>query len=358
MNCLTYDTVNVDIGGVSTNLVRFTSGASIDQPTILNLLTNQAGQAINANGVGGVFDPNNFDLVLNPIIYNNPNGTPAAAPFSQSAVAFAAWNNAEVSISSTNANKSLHSNRGYEVGIVYMDEYNRSTTALTSSTNTVSTTCSMSDKVNYIRVEIPPTQLAPNWAQTYKFVIKPDEETYDTIYSTRAFVNPKDSCIYFLVDGENASKVSVGQRLIVKKDASGAVETCEYVSVLDKKAQPENFIHPLNPFSTGAPYSDMAYLDSQQQIEANEIYTAQGQGDNPKYKYVPEGVYIKMKNVPFLINGIFFYNYCCSTCLSSATCGYYSCSYTYNTNFVFRRPFTCIRISRHKWSCRFSYRFV
>ena len=32
---------------------------------------------------------------------------------------------------------SLHSNRGYEVGIVYMDEFNRSTTALVSPNNTI-----------------------------------------------------------------------------------------------------------------------------------------------------------------------------------------------------------------------------
>ncbi len=41
--------------------------------------------------------------------------------------------------------KSLHSNRGYEVGIVYMDEYNRSTTALVSPTNNIHIPCSNSD---------------------------------------------------------------------------------------------------------------------------------------------------------------------------------------------------------------------
>ena len=33
--------------------------------------------------------------------------------------------------------RSLHSDRDYEVGIVYMDEFNRSTTALVSTENTV-----------------------------------------------------------------------------------------------------------------------------------------------------------------------------------------------------------------------------
>ena len=37
--------------------------------------------------------------------------------------------------------KSLHSNRGYEIGIVYMDEYNRATTTLVSNNNTVNVPC-------------------------------------------------------------------------------------------------------------------------------------------------------------------------------------------------------------------------
>ena len=36
---------------------------------------------------------------------------------------------------------SLHSNRGYEVGIVYMDDYLRSSTALVSTNNTLQISC-------------------------------------------------------------------------------------------------------------------------------------------------------------------------------------------------------------------------
>ena len=39
---------------------------------------------------------------------------------------------------------SLHSNRGYEIGIVYMDEFNRSTTALVSEQNNIHVPCSAS----------------------------------------------------------------------------------------------------------------------------------------------------------------------------------------------------------------------
>ena len=83
--------------------------------------------------------------------------------------------------------KSLHSNRGYEIGIVYMDEFNRSTTALVSLNNTVQIPCSASVSQNSIQVNIPTTQVAPYWATRYKFVIKPDKQGYNVIYSNLYF---------------------------------------------------------------------------------------------------------------------------------------------------------------------------
>ncbi|QDP61295.1 MAG: putative structural protein [Prokaryotic dsDNA virus sp.] len=137
---------------------------------------------------------------------------------------------------------SLHSDRGYEVGIVYMDEFNRSTTALVSDTNTIHVPCAASDLKNNIRVEIPDTQVAPIWAHRYKFVVKPDKENYDTIYSLVVYSDPATDSDYILLDGENARKVQEGDRLTVKTDADGPINQCIEVTVLEKKAQENNFI--------------------------------------------------------------------------------------------------------------------
>jgi hypothetical protein len=138
--------------------------------------------------------------------------------------------------------RSLHSNRGYEIGIVYMDEFNRSTTALVSPNNTVAVPCANSPYKNSIRVTIPVTQLAPVWATRYKFVIKADEENYDTIYSNIYFQDPLTNSTYFLIEGENPRKVAEGDRLIVKADSNGPTTGCVYATVLEKKAQQEDFI--------------------------------------------------------------------------------------------------------------------
>ena len=137
---------------------------------------------------------------------------------------------------------SLHSDRGYEVGIVYMDEFNRATTALVSDSNTIHVPCANSDLKNSIRVEIPITQVAPIWAHRYKFVVKADKETYDTIYSQVVYSDPATDSDYILLDGENSRKVSEGDRLTVKTDVDGPVNQCIEVTVLEKKAQQENFI--------------------------------------------------------------------------------------------------------------------
>jgi len=143
--------------------------------------------------------------------------------------------------------ESLHSNRGYEVGIIYMDDYNRASTALVSnapggSGASFNIPCSNSIDRNYIEVEIPPLMKAPAWATKYKFVVKPTKDTYETIYSNVAYRDTVSSSSYFLLDGENAAKVEAGDTLIVKADNTGPTTRCIRTTVLEKEAQSSGFI--------------------------------------------------------------------------------------------------------------------
>jgi hypothetical protein len=141
--------------------------------------------------------------------------------------------------------RSLHSNRGYEIGLVYMDEFNRATTALVSSNNAVHIPCGFSANQNSIQVVIPVSQKAPAWAKRYKFVIKPDEENYETIYSNLFFTDPVTNSVWFYLEGENSTKVQVGDRYIVKSDTDGPKTNCAYATVLEKEAQQAGFITPI-----------------------------------------------------------------------------------------------------------------
>ena len=149
---------------------------------------------------------------------------------------------AEGTYSRSGFSKSLHSNRGYEIAIAYMDEFNRSTTALVSNRNTEHVPCEYSDNKNSIKVTIPSMQKPPYWATRYKFLIKPDKQGYETIYAQFYWIQDGTNNIYFLLEGENARKVEEGDRYTVKSDTSGAINECVTATVLEKKAQSSNFI--------------------------------------------------------------------------------------------------------------------
>ena len=151
-------------------------------------------------------------------------------------------NSATASFRNTDTARSLHSNRGYEVGIVYMDEFNRSSTALVSPNNTIQIPCANSINKNELQVTIPPQQLAPSWATRYKFVLKPTETTYDTIYSSIYFKDPGSNATYFLLEGESANKVEEGDRYFVKSDSNGPILRCVEATVLEKETKEEDFI--------------------------------------------------------------------------------------------------------------------
>ena len=153
----------------------------------------------------------------------------------------------------TGSPTSLHSNRDYEIGIVYMDDFNRSTTALVSENNLVHVPCGFSEFQNKARVTIPPTQVAPAWATRYKFVMKQDTDLYETIYSNLYFYEAQSATTWFKLEGENSSKVQIGDRYIVKSDSTGAVTNCAYATVLDKQAQEEDFVKPTPEDSSGNP---------------------------------------------------------------------------------------------------------
>ena len=169
---------------------------------------------------------------------------------------------------------SLHSNRSYEVGIIYMDDFNRATTALVSENNTVHVPCSLSSSKNNIRVEIPTQQLAPFWATRYKLCIKSDKEKFFTVYSSFFFRDPTSGADYFLLEGQNARKVEEGDILTVKTDSAGPLNRCVNATVLEKKAQQRDFLDPPPTDSDG---NDLVVpTGTYMKIRANDFATSVG----------------------------------------------------------------------------------
>lgn len=149
--------------------------------------------------------------------------------------------NAEANLTNVLEQGSLHSNRDYEVGLVYMDEYARASTVLVAQFNTLFIPPSGSDLINKIKVEL--FSQPPSWAKRWKYVVKPSATNYETIYANY-FVKALDGSIWLLLRGDNTEKVTVGQQLIVKVDGDGALNTEVKAEVLATEAQGINFIDP------------------------------------------------------------------------------------------------------------------
>jgi hypothetical protein len=231
---------NIQTVANSCNGTTFTDQFNCALPNNLDALIKfQSGISAASQPVGIITSPASQIIGFQfPVMrYVNNTTTPTFNVYEYYEVTFA-----EAFYQKINTPQSLHSNRGYEIGIVYMDDFGRSTTALVSPNNTVQVPCSASDTQNSIQVTIPTTQKVPFWATRYKFVIKPDEENYETIYSSIFFDDPLSNNAYFLLEGENARKVEQGDRLIVKADTSGPTNSCVYATVLEKEAKQAGFI--------------------------------------------------------------------------------------------------------------------
>ena len=152
------------------------------------------------------------------------------------------FDSGSVDLRSTTSIRSLHSNRDYEIGIVYMDTYGRSTTALVSRSNTVFFDPNTSNDKNQIKVTIPTVQIPPSWATNYKFVCQPSAGNYNTVYSNISYKRASDNHIFFRLEGENQTKVQTGDILTVKRDSNGAVNSFVTAAVLDIAAQSSDFL--------------------------------------------------------------------------------------------------------------------
>jgi hypothetical protein len=129
----------------------------------------------------------------------------------------------------TEPKKTFRSDRDYEIGVVYLDEYGRMTTALTSKTNTLYIPPINSDTANSIQVTL--NNEPPSWATNYRFVIKQAQNDYYNIFP-RTFV--VDGVFrYFLINEADRDKITVGRYVIFKTSNGVATHSNKQFKVLE-----------------------------------------------------------------------------------------------------------------------------
>jgi hypothetical protein len=140
----------------------------------------------------------------------------------------------------------FRSDRDYEIGIIYGDEYGRMTTALTSTNSNVSNN-------NSNAVYIPPTQSStansliveiknspPCWATNYRFVIKQVKQNYYNIFPRGFFA--QGPFRYFLINESDRDKFSVGQYIIFKTANNGPTNINKQFKILELELKQPLFL--------------------------------------------------------------------------------------------------------------------
>jgi hypothetical protein len=175
----------------------------------------------------------------------------------------------------TEPKKTFRSDRDYEIGIIYLDEYGRMTTALTSKENTLYIPSLNSDKANSIEVTL--NNEPPFWATNYRFAIKQSQGDYYNIFP-RLFI--ADGVFrYFLINESDRDKITVGGYIIFKTSNGIATYSNKQFKVLELE-----YKDATSPFSTAGLYfkikADPAdvFLDNPQSITT--IITSTGRGPN------------------------------------------------------------------------------
>tara|TARA_R100000935_G_scaffold27742_3_gene47984 strand:+ start:4020 stop:8858 length:4839 start_codon:yes stop_codon:yes gene_type:complete len=146
----------------------------------------------------------------------------------------------ELLYSLDSSRKTLHSDRDYEVAVVYEDEYGRASTALVDINNTIYMPCENSITKNTIKITL--SSYPPFWAKKYKFVLKPSKDEYRTVFSNIFFPEEETGNVWFKLEGDNKSKVVLDENLKVKADTTGAVLRCVETKVLDYGSQVKDFL--------------------------------------------------------------------------------------------------------------------
>lgn len=141
-------------------------------------------------------------------------------------------------ITGDTATKSVKSNRDYEIGIVYLDDYGRMTTPLTSVGNTVHIPNYNSINKNQIKVTI--FNNPPAFASYYRFFIKQNKNHYDTLLPSLFY---EDGAFRWIkIEKSDIDKIKEGDYLVVKADSAQVLTSYVKTKILEIKEQPQNFL--------------------------------------------------------------------------------------------------------------------
>ena len=112
--------------------------------------------------------------------------------------------------------KSLKTDRTYQVGIVYKDIYGRETPVFTNSEASFSIDKTLADQKNSIITNLE--NITPQWVDTYKFFVKETSNEYYNVCMDRWY-DSEDENIWLSFPSAERNKIQEDAFIILKKKA-------------------------------------------------------------------------------------------------------------------------------------------
>ena len=134
--------------------------------------------------------------------------------------------------------QTFRSDRDYEIGIVYLDDYGRTTTVLTSEDNTHYIPATQSIYGNSLVATIKHS--APCWATKYRLVLKQNKGSFYNIFPLLYYVD--GSYRYFLIQPSDRDKFKIGEYVIFKANGNGPTLSNRKYKILDLESKSANFL--------------------------------------------------------------------------------------------------------------------
>lgn len=162
----------------------------------------------------------------------------------------------------------FRSDRDYEVGIVYLDKYGRSTTVLTSENNTTYIPAKQSVTANSLVLNIK--NQPPCWATNYRVVIKQSKTDYYNVFPLIYYTDGVYR--YFLINESDRDKFKVGGYVIFKANGKGATLINKKYKVLELDVKPKGFISYNNTTELEGLYFKIK-VDDPSEFSTDKVYT-------------------------------------------------------------------------------------
>lgn len=155
---------------------------------------------------------------------------------------------------------SFKTNRDYQIGFLYLDDYGRSSTVVTSSNSSVHVPASSAGKRNYLKIAV--NHYPPSWATKYRVAIRQNREDYYNIYPVG--VVQDGAYAWFRLNSSDKNKVIEGDYVVVKCDYGGINYLAKELKVIEISHKDSGGI-----FTISGLYMKIQYITTSSSTNAN-----------------------------------------------------------------------------------------